>query len=343
MSMRQEIDEQPGLFASLLAARPDIAGDAAEWMAGLSFSHVVVVARGTSDNAARFAQYLWGADLGLVVALATPSLFTGYGRPPSLAGSLVVAISQSGESPDLSAVLDEARRQGRPTMAITNRAGSPVAERADMTVDIGAGTEVAVAATKTYTAQLLAISMISHHLRDQTGLGRLRHLSTFAETMIRQEAVVSAAAAGLADMSACAVLGRGYNLSTAHEWSLKVQEISYVPAHPFSTADFRHGPMAMLGPDVPVLAVAPAGAMFEDSMEVLAIARQRGSTTVVVSNHPAALALASFPVELPAAMHESVSPIVAAIGAQLFAYHHGVIKGHDTDRPRGLTKVTRTE
>ncbi len=342
MTMRSEIGEQPEVFRRVLATNADSVKIVADQLGSTSFDYALIAARGTSDNAARYAKYLWAAHNGIPIALAAPSLFTSYQRPPRLEGSLVVGISQSGESPDLVAVVAEGRRQGRPTLAITNEPESPLAEAADMVINIGAGEELAVAATKTYTAQLLAVAMLSAALDPATTGEELNNLPGYADSVLGIEDRIAAIAEDLADMRACAVLGRGYNHSTAYEWALKVQEVTYALAHPYSTADFRHGPIAVAEPGFPILAVAAGGPLFDDMMELLTeVTVKKRARTVVISNRTDALDIARYDIPLPE-MPEWVSPIPAIVAAQLFTYHLGTIKGLDTDEPRGLNKVTRT-
>lgn len=343
MTLRSEIGEQPEVFRGALELnRAPLDGIAAQ-IGGLSFDYALIAARGTSDNAARYAKYLWAAHNSIPVALAAPSLFTSYNRPPRLDGALVVGISQSGESPDLVAVMAEGRRQGRPTLVITNEPASPMAEQADMVIDIRAGQELAVAATKTYTSQLLAVAMLSAALDPEHTAAELGNVSGYVESVLDSEELIADIAANFADMRACAVLGRGYNHSTAYEWALKVQEVTYVLAHPYSTADFRHGPIAVVEPGFPILAVAPDGPLFDDMLQLLSnVTTQRHSRTVAISNRPEALEAARYGIALPVATPEWLSPVPAIVAAQLFTYHLGTIKGLDTDRPRGLSKVTKT-
>jgi glucosamine--fructose-6-phosphate aminotransferase (isomerizing) len=247
------------------------------------------------------------------------------------------------ESPDLVAVVAEGRKQGRPTLVITNEPDSPMAEQADMVINIRAGQELAVAATKTYTAQLLAVAMLSAALDPEHSQDELSNLAGYAESVLDEEELVAAVAADFADMRACAVLGRGYNHSTAFEWALKVQEVTYVLAHPYSTADFRHGPIAVVEPGFPILTIAPDGPLFDDMFELLAdVTIKKHSRSVAISNRSEALETARYGIPLPTAMPEWMSPMVAIVAAQLFTYHLGTIKGLDTDQPRGLSKVTKT-
>ncbi|MCP3996694.1 MAG: SIS domain-containing protein [bacterium] len=342
MTMRSEIGEQPAVFSRALEENSAPLVAVADQLRNSSFNYALIAARGTSDNAARYAKYLWAAHNRIPVALAAPSLFTSYQRPPALDGALVVGISQSGESPDLVAVLAEGRKQGRPTLAITNEPASPLADQADMVINILAGEELAVAATKTYTAQLLAVAMLSAALDPHTSGDALALLPGYVDSVLAVESEIAAVATDLADMRACAVLGRGYNHSTAFEWALKVQEVTYALAHPYSTADFRHGPIAVAEPGFPILSVAADGPLFTDMMELLTeITDEKHVRTVVISNRSEALAAARHGIPLPE-MPEWISPIPAIVAAQLFTYHLGTVKGLDTDQPRGLSKVTRT-
>jgi glucosamine--fructose-6-phosphate aminotransferase (isomerizing) len=310
-------------------------------MAAQPFTHVVVAARGTSDNAARFAQYAWGARNRLTVALAAPSLFGVYHTPPSLDGALVVGISQSGQSPDLVEVLEEARRQGRPTLAITNEAASPLASSADHMLELHAGDERAVAATKTYTAQLAAVALVSASLAAEEPT-ELTRLGEAVEAMLALSDPIAGYASALAGLDQCAVLGRGFNLATAFEWALKLQELAYVLAHPYSAADFLHGPIALVEPGFPVLVVAPAGPPHAGLAELVADLRQRRADLMVLSDDPDTLRLTGKGVPLPAGLSEWLTPVPAIVAGQLLAFHLAVAKGLDPDHPRGLGKITRT-
>ncbi len=343
MGLSDEIHEQPAALARLLERQTAPVGRLAASLRGRGIDFVFVAARGTSDNAARYAKYLWGACNGLPVALAAPSLFTSYGRPPALRHALVVAISQSGRSPDIVAVLEEARRQGAPSLAIVNDAASPLARAADAVVDVCAGPEEAVAATKTYTAQLLAIAMLSAALgEDQERQAELRRLPDVVLEVLSLEDRIAAAAERYRFMQHCVVLGRGYNYATAFEWALKLKELAYVIAEPYSSADFQHGPVALVDRGFPVLAVAPGGAVFVEMQALLSrLVREKQVELLAVSDRDEALALAHTPLRLPP-MPEWATPLVSIVAAQLFSYHVTRAKGFDTEAPRGLNKVTLT-
>jgi glucosamine--fructose-6-phosphate aminotransferase (isomerizing) len=195
-------------------------------------------ARGASDNAGLFAKHLWGAFNQLPVALAAPSLFSVYKKPPGIKEALVVDISQSGQSPDTVTVVDEGRRQGSLTLAIVNEPGSPLADAADMVIETMAGPEKAVASTKTFTTQLVAIAMVSVALAwESERRAVLAHLPSVLGKVLALNGVNKDAAERYRYMSECVVLGRGFNYATAYEWSLKLKESAYVVAEPYSSAD----------------------------------------------------------------------------------------------------------
>jgi glutamine---fructose-6-phosphate transaminase (isomerizing) len=338
MGLLDEIREQP----EVIARTTSVNGGPAERVAGLAAgcTHAVIAARGTSDNAGRYAQYVWGTRNGLSVGLTTPSLFSVYDRPPRLDGALVVGISQSGESPDIVSVLDEGREQRRPTVAITNEPDSPLADAADVVIDLHAGEERAVAATKTYTAQLAVVALISEAMAGETGT--LDVLPSLVEHALAQEVRATEAAAAHAGIEVCAVLGRGFNQATAFEWALKLQELTQVVAQPFSTADFLHGPIAVLEPGYPVLAIAARGPAIDDVVDVLDRCSQAGASLVVIGNDQRLADMAPGVLELDPDVDEWLTPIPSVVLGQLFAYHLTVAKGLDPEQPRGLHKVTRT-
>lgn len=336
MSMLDEIAEQPDVIGRLLDSNTEALGAIADQ--ARRSTHVIVAARGTSDNAALYAQYVWGARNRLSVGLATPALFGPLASPPNLTDAYVVGISQSGESPDLVEVLAEASRQGRPTLAITNSPGSPLAASAEVVVDIAAGAETAVAATKTYSAQLAAVALCSQALAGE-GTGPLAGLpAAMAEALAGCDEARSSALA-LADADRCVVIGRGFHHATAFEWALKLQELTYLLAQPFSAADFLHGPVAVVEEGFPVLVVATSGATYGELRAMATDMAARGAHVVTVTDiaDTPGNQVISVPVVEP-----WLSPIVVAPALQHFAHSLAVARGLDPDTPRGLTKVTRT-
>ena len=344
MSLYSEIHEQPACLERLLYTQRQTVEKIARRIKISDIRFAFVAARGTSDNAGRYANYLWGAMNRLPVALAAPSLFTYYNQPPHLPGAFVVGISQSGRSPDIVTVVTEGKRQGCLTLAITNSIKSPLAEAADFVLDIGAGEENAVAATKTYTSELAAIAMLSAALSGDEA--QWQQLLTIPESMqqaferyIDYESIVQR----FQSISKCVVLGRGFNYATAYEWALKLKELAYVEAQPYSSADFLHGPIATISRAFPVLAVAPGGAVYTSILDVLRKLRsERMADLVVISDIQNALDLAQTALPLPPGIPEWLSPIVAIVPAQLFCYHLAIAKGCDTESSRGIHKVTET-
>ncbi|RPJ63462.1 MAG: SIS domain-containing protein [Acidobacteria bacterium] len=339
-----EIAEQPETLRRLLAEGGREVSAAAAAVGSRRVRHVVIAARGSSDNAARYAQYVFGAFNRLTVTLATPSLFTRYGRPPLMEGALVVGISQSGESPDLLAVVEEGRRQGCLTLAITNAAGSPLSLVADHTIHLRAGAERSVAATKTYTAQITALAMLSAAIAEDGG--RLRELQALPGQVARALEVndqrLLEAAEALKDAGHGVVIGRGYNYATAFEISLKAKELAYVAVEPYSSADFQHGPIALIETGFAAIVVNVAGAVSGEVEELLREMVRRGTRPVVLSNLDSSLGLAAAPLRLPAALPEWLSPVAAVVPGQLLAFHLSRARGFNPDQPRGLKKVTRT-
>jgi len=344
MTLHSEIFEQPERLASLLDKQKQTVVEIAKAIQSRSIQYVFLAARGTSDNAGRYANYLWGAHNGLPLALATPSLFTYYQSPPRLQNALVVGVSQSGQSPDIVSVLEEGRKQNCLTLAITNILNSPLAKAADFVFDIQAGVEKAVAATKTYTAELMAIAMISTALSNSNDQwSDLASVPKWAEQSLALDSAIARMSERFRYMSQCVVLGRGFNYATAFEWALKLKELAYIIAEPYSSADFQHGPIAMVEGGFPVLAVAPKGKVHDSMKEMLTrLRKQLNAEIVLISDDADALALAQSPIQLPPQIPEWLTPLVSILPAQLFACHLTQVKGYDTEKPRSITKVTET-
>jgi glucosamine--fructose-6-phosphate aminotransferase (isomerizing) len=351
MTMRDEIREQPEVIRRLL----DRAAPAVEAIAAAvlerGFDHVVIAARGTSDHAAIYGQYLLGTRNRLVVALAAPSITTLYAVAPRFERALVVGISQSGASPDVVGVVAAARAQGAPTLAISNDPGSPLAAAAEHVLDLGAGPERAIAATKTYTAELLAVAMLSTALRGgkadavgaETDRRALAALPDAIAAALDVEQAAERAARDQAAASRIVVLGRGYEYATAREWALKVKELAHAFADPYSAADFLHGPLALIEPGVPVLAVAPSGATEPGMTALLRVLRDDHlAELAIVSDLPEVLAIGRWALPVPAGVPDWLRPLVTIPAGQLHAYHLTVAKGLDPERPRAISKVTRT-
>jgi glucosamine--fructose-6-phosphate aminotransferase (isomerizing) len=367
MGLRDEILEQPAVARRFLERGRGPIARAVERIGDRPIDLVVIAARGTSDHAAIYAQYLFGAFHQLPVALAAPSLVSLFGIEPRLTNALVIGISQSGRSPDVVAVLESARRQGAATIAITNAPDSPLAGAAESSIDVEAGPELATAATKTYTAQLLAIAALATALperdrptgpaaRPGTGTAFAPFGGTPAERAAALEAVPDTLEAALTvepeaariaharrELDRCIVLGRSFDLATARELALKLKELAQVHADPYSAADFQHGPLALVEPGYPVLAIAPSGVGGTDMAAlVVRLRREHDVDTIVVSDDPATRALGRDSLELPAGLPEWLMPVVSIVPGQLLVLHLTLARGLDPERPRSITKVTET-
>ena len=339
----REIREQPRVLEGLLREGRASAEAAARAIRRFGPEWVLIAGRGSSDNAARYAQYLLGAHNGLGVALAVPSLFTLYEAPPRLSRALAIGISQSGQSPDIVSVLAEARTQGGITLALSNEPESPLSRAAQYTLPLLAGPELAVAATKTYTAELFALAMLSAALEEKPERwAELARVPAWIDAVIEQNGDLVDAVEPFRDAQKLIVLGRGFNYSTAYEIALKLKETSYLPAEPYSVADLLHGPVALIDRGFPVILVAPSGRSLVDVPDLLDLLEARGARVLAISDAPEVLARGPLHLELPLGVPEWLSPLVSVVPGQLFAGALAESSGQTPDRPRGLSKVTLT-
>jgi glucosamine--fructose-6-phosphate aminotransferase (isomerizing) len=327
---RSEMAEQPAVLERLLRDSAGAIADARSEIASRRPRFGVIAARGSSDNAARYAQHLFGRFWGMPVALATPSLHTLYDASIDYRDALVVGISQSGASPDVAGVVAAASSVGAITVAITNEPDSPLGQAARHVIELRTGPEQSVAATKTYTASLGAVAALVG--------AEPAELAAIPEAIERQlSAPVPANVA--AGWRRLAVVGRGVAYGTAFEAALKLSELTGVVAAPWSSADFLHGPIAIVEPGFPILAIAPSGPTLDGMRELLSAARERGAETMVIADDASVPAARRIALQ---AVPEWLSPLVAVIPAQQLAVGAAEHLGRDVDRPSGLQKVTRT-
>ncbi len=339
----QEIHEQPAAVARLLQEDQEVIKALAAEIRRRDVSHVMIAARGTSDNAARYAKYLFGAHNRLPVALAAPSLYTIYHQPPRFGNALVLGVSQSGKSPDIVSVLAEARKQGALTAAITNISDSDLARTADFVLPLHAGDELAVAATKTYTTELAAIALLSTLLGgDAARLDELMQMPDRMAQVFEIEQDIPRVAERYRYLSACVTVGRGYNYATAFELALKLKELTYTVVEPYSSADFLHGPLALVQHGFPVIIIAPSGKMLPEMREFMATVKGRQAELLIVSDDNATLTDARIPLRLPAGAPEWLSPLITILPGQLLAMYLAAARDYDIDQPRGIHKVTET-
>ncbi|MFZ5808716.1 MAG: SIS domain-containing protein [Chloroflexota bacterium] len=339
----QEIHQQPEVITRLLEREKPTLQELSSEIRKRKPAFLFIAARGTSDNAARYANYLFGSFNRLPVALATPSLFSIYHSPPDLSRAFVLGVSQSGKSPDIVAVLEEGKRQGALTAAITNDPASELASNADIVIDLQAGAERSVAATKTYTAELAAIAGLSVTLaQDSQRWGLLQTVPDYIQRVLETQDDIQQIVPRYRYMRTCVAIGRGFNYCTAFELALKIKELTYTVVEPFSTADFLHGPIALITEGFPVFVIAPTGAMQQDMHRFLLEVRQMRAETLVISDDEALLQLARIQIPLPKGLPEWLSPLLSIVPGQLFAMYLAAERDLDPDHPRSLHKVTQT-
>ena len=340
--MAAEIAEQPTALARLLTPESiERAQMLAATIRERSPRFVLLAARGTSDHAALYAKYLVEVSLGLPAGLASPSTMTAYGARPDLSDVLLMTVSQSGGSPDLLETVRTARAGGATTLAVTNNVNSALAQEAERHLDVLAGPEHAVAATKSYSSQLLALWQLIDAYRGGDGSAAVG-IPEAAQSLIDRRADVAALAARFRFTDRLVTTGRGYSYPTAREAALKLMETSYVAAHAFSGADLLHGPLAMIDHDHPVIAVVPDGRGAEAMQPVLERLADRGAdVTVFGGEQSTTLGSAGFQFRCPGIVEE-LHPVIDIIPLQQLALEMTLARGFNPDAPRGLKKVTET-
>jgi glucosamine--fructose-6-phosphate aminotransferase (isomerizing) len=336
--MAAEIAEQPDALARLLADGAGPIADIAGRVSSEPPRFVLVAARGTSDHAALYVKYLIETRLGLPVGLVSPSTLTVYHARPRYDDVLWIAISQSGGSPDLIESTVRARECGASTLAITNAASSDLALASDAHIDVLAGPELAVAATKSYTSELLA-SWLFVESWTRGDISRAEALPELARQVIGQGAGIDAASR-YRFVERLVTTGRGFAYPTAREAALKLMETSYLSAHAFSSADLMHGPLAMIDEDRPVIAIVPFGPAGASMQPVLDRLTERGAD-VLVEGDISRTTDAAGHIPLPQT-DDDVAPILQILPLQQLACAMAIARGYDPDAPRGLRKVTET-
>jgi glucosamine--fructose-6-phosphate aminotransferase (isomerizing) len=342
MTLRSEIAEQPAVVRRLLdEGWPEARAFASDIARA---RHLTLVARGSSDNAATYGKYLFESVAGIVTASAAPSLVTRYHAPPSFADGAVIGISQSGSSPDVAAVVSAAREDGAFTLAITNYPRSRLARAAGRSFLLRCGPERAVAATKTYTASLVALALLASataQARERGGLS-LAGIVESVQEAVDAEADAKRLARRIGKSPVLVVLGRGYDYSAALEGALKIKELARVWAEPYSSADFEHGPLTLAQRGTPVLLFASRGATLGEARRIAASLIKGGSRVYAITNDAGLAEKVDDAVLLRAPVSEALAPIALSVVAQHVAAHVARLHGRDPERPAGLSKVTRT-
>ncbi len=339
--MLREIAEQPDALERTLRSETQRMLRLASFLKNRDLRFIVLVARGTSDNAALFGRYLIEIRTGIPVSLSAPSVHTLYRRNLRLQDALVVGISQSGEAADVNIVLERCRKSGAHVIAITNHRRSSMAGLAHETFVTRAGLEKSIAATKTYTCQLMILHMLADALRGST-LDPLARIPGYARASLELEPKIDMLIERYRFMNHCAVVGRGLNYANAFELAIKLMETCYIMADRFSAADFLHGPIAMVQRDFPVILFAPPGKVFGDLYSLLIRLTELQADTLVISSEKSALKKARCALAMPDRIPDLYSAIPYIIPGQIFAAKLSVLKGLTPDRPRSLTKITRT-
>lgn len=341
--LHEEIHAQPDILRHLLDQQSEHIAQVAAHIRDYQPRFVVIAARGTSDNAARYAKYLFEIQLGLPVSLAAPSVNTLYQAQPKMDNTLVIGISQSGQSADVRQVLADAKASNALTLAITNYDDSPLAQTADHHINLCAGEEKSVAATKTYTTELTVLASLIHNIaRNEAALARLQRIPDDVATALSHAHALEPWVKHYSYVERIAVIGRGYNYATAFEISLKIKELCYIVGEEYSEADFRHGPIAIVAPRFPIITIAPQGKPLTLMLDLLDKLKTKQASCIVFSDNPDVLQQFEHSIMLPSNVPEWLMPICAIIPGQLFAYHLAIAKGYDIDNPRGLNKVTIT-
>jgi glucosamine--fructose-6-phosphate aminotransferase (isomerizing) len=349
--MRSEILEQPSVCARLLEREESGLSKLVAQLKRKKPAGIVLAARGSSDHAATYARYLLEYLTGVPTHLAAPSLVTIYKVKPDFRNYLVVGVSQSGQGPDINAVVAEATRQGAMTIGVTNNPSSGLAKASRHVLHLGAEKEKAVAATKTFTTELIGLALLGALWKgDKSYARQLWEIpAQMARVLEQTEARVARVANKLKKLQSCVVLGRGFQMGVAHEMGLKMKECAGVPALSYSTADFAHGPVSLAQKGFPVFLVSAPGKLETEAYESTLDLVKRGSMVYRVGlrdRHFSALKpSASLNVDLcaEAATDETLSPMLTILPGQWFAYHNALAKGLNPAMPVGLKKVTKTK
>jgi len=340
--MLREIKEQPTMLEKTINAETKKLDKIGRFLKDRDVQLIVLVARGSSDNAALFARYLLETRCGIPVSLSAPSVHTLYKSELRLDKALVVGVSQSGEGSDINEVLLRARKSGAFTLGITNNGKSEITRSADETLLIHAGKERSVAATKTYTGQMLHFYLLANSMRTGGKRLEIERIPSYAAKALEREAQIKAAAERYTFMENCVVVGRGLNYGNSFELALKLMETCYVVAERFSSADFLHGPLALVERRFPVILFGPKGVTRKSNLDLLRRLTILGADSMSITNDPAISRVSSRTIEMDTKIDEFLSPIPFVIPAQLFAAHLSQSKGLDPDNPRSLSKITRT-
>jgi glucosamine--fructose-6-phosphate aminotransferase (isomerizing) len=340
--MLKEIAEQPAALERTIASEREKIARLARSLAARDIDLIVLVARGSSDNAALFGRYLLEITTGIPVSLSAPSVHTIYHAKLNLKRALVIGVSQSGEGEDINRVLENARASGAFTIGITNEPASSMTRMVDETLLMHGGREQSVAATKTFTGQMMLFYLLAVALSNDGNSINYREIPDLAARALEQKTAIVELVQRYVFMENCVVVGRGLAYANAYEFALKLMETCYVVAERFSSADFQHGPVAMIERHFPVMLFAPPGAMLAGTKDLIARLSELKADTLAITADLDVAGRCSRSIIMPREIDEFLAPIPYIIPAQLFAALLAEAKGLDPDKPRSLSKVTRT-
>jgi glucosamine--fructose-6-phosphate aminotransferase (isomerizing) len=340
--MLQEIAEQPAALARTIQAERAKLSRLGALLKQRDIDLIVLVARGSSDNAALFGRYLLEITTGIPVSLSAPSVHTLYRAKLKLKHALVIGVSQSGEGEDINQVLENARASEAYTVGITNEPTSAMVRVVDETLLMHGGSERSVAATKTFTGQMMLFYMLAEALAETKPAWSYDAIPDFAARAIEQQPAILELVQRYVFMENCVVVGRGLAYANAYELALKLMETCYVVAERFSSADFLHGPVAMVERHFPVILFAPPGVMLPGVKSLVGRLHELHADSLVITSDLEAAASCTRAIIMPKEIDEFVAPIPYIIPGQLFAALLAEAKGLDPDKPRSLSKVTRT-
>jgi glucosamine--fructose-6-phosphate aminotransferase (isomerizing) len=342
-NLEREIYQQPEVLEKLITKQGPVVEELAASLREKHPRFAIIAARGTSDNAAIYSKYLFTGLNNIPAGLAMPSLHTLYQANPDLRGGVVIGISQSGQTPDVRSVLETAQNQGVPTISITNIEDSPISTMADYNIFLGAGEEKSVAASKTFTSQLIAVAMLAaYYSGDPQRIEELNSIPGYIQSVLDQRPITEKIAERYSKKDYIAIVARGFNYCACQEIALKIKELAYMIAQPYSAADFRHGPIALLETGFPVLALAVRGKALSDMEDMIASIRWKDADLSIMTNVDWLDKFSEFIIRLPKDLPDWLSPVVSTVPGQLLALHLSLAKGIDPDKPRGLKKVTLT-
>lgn len=342
--MLKEIYEQPAVMKRCFESNVEIIRLIAKNIKERNINNIIFVARGSSDNAATFGRYVIEILSGIPVGLAAPSVASLYKRDLQLEKTCVIGVSQSGQSEDICSFLDMAKRNRAMTIAITNNPSSKLSLIAEYKLNMNVGVEEAIAATKSFTAEIVLLELFAAFLAEDDKLVfELSNIENIIEDALSKEGLIKENIERFRYMNECFILGRGVSFPIALEFALKIQETSYVRAKGFSTSDFRHGPLAMIDKNIPVFIVAPVDETIEDNIEIAERLIREGIDIITFSDSDELNKKACKYIEIRKDLNKFLKPLFAVPLVQLFSYYLCVLKGNDPDKPRHLSKVTITK